>query len=279
MLISSLASYSSGHPITSGIPTIQYFVSWAEAELPLHQSQTHYSENLLLIPKGKMHQYYQRRIIHNDSSNTAISRMTEESIQGYTLQDFGLPSTHTGAIYLNMQKPFKIHPEYDELLCGILNKDPTGIAVLHRADTMETHQLFLQRLQQAQCPSSRVYFVEQQPHHRVMALYSLSTLVLDSWPAGGCTTSREVLEVGKAIVTLPARLLGGRWTLAYFTMMGLKDEVRERLIASSTEEYVDLAVELGTNRTLRSFVEDEIRLRFPNLLERDGMFCMLLFSC
>jgi predicted O-linked N-acetylglucosamine transferase (SPINDLY family) len=43
---------------------------------------------------------------------------------------------------------------------------------------------------------------------------------LDSYPAGGCTTTREALELGKAVVTLPAKLLGGRWSLAYYALLG-----------------------------------------------------------
>lgn len=246
---------------------MQFFVSWAEAELPVDQAQAHYSEKLLLIPHGKMHQYYQRRII-----NESVSRLSGVSVEGYTLESFGLPRSHDGAIYLNMQKPFKIHPEFDELLCGILNKDSTGIAVLHKANTMDAHQIFLDRLESAKCPMSRLYFVEQQPHHSLIALYKLCTIVLDSYPAGGCTTSREVLEVGKAIVSLPARLLGGRWTLAYYNMMELDDEIKQKLVASSFEEYIDYAVQLGTNSTLLRNVEEEIDLKFPNLLGRKGKF-------
>mmetsp|Transcript_10817 Transcript_10817/g.17844 ORF Transcript_10817/g.17844 Transcript_10817/m.17844 type:complete len:727 (-) Transcript_10817:219-2399(-) len=253
-----------GHPITSGIRTVQYYVSWAEAELPVHQAQAHYSEKLLLIPQGKMHQYYQRRII-----DESVSRLSGGSIEGYTLESFGLPSSYTGAVYLNMQKPFKIHPEFDELLCGILNLDTTGIAVLHKADTMDTHQIFLDRLESAKCPLSRVYFVEAQPHHSLIALYKLCTIVLDSYPAGGCTTSREVLEVGKAIVTLPARLLGGRWTVAYYNIMELDHGIQRKLVASSTAEYIEYAVQLGTNSTLIREVETEIALKFPNLLSRE----------
>ena len=218
-----------------------------------------------------MHQYYKRRI-----TNESTSRISGGSIDGYTLESFGLPQSHSGAIYLNMQKPFKIHPEYDELLCGLLNKDESGIAVLHNADTMSTHQIFLDRLERAKCPLSRVYFIEGQPHHSLLALYKLCTIVLDSYPAGGCTTSREVLELGKAIVTLPARLLGGRWTVAYYNMMELDDDIERKLVASSPEEYIDLAVQLGTKRALLNEVESEIALKFPNLLEREGTSCCLV---
>ena len=46
------------------------------------------------------------------------------------------------------------------------------------------------------------------------ALHVVSDVVLDSYPAGGCTTTREALELGKAVVTLPAKYLGARWSLA-----------------------------------------------------------------
>ena len=53
-----------------------------------------------------------------------------------------------------------------------------------------------------------------------MALYSLADVVLDSYHAGGCTTTREALEVGALVVTLPAKYLGSRWSAAYYTIMG-----------------------------------------------------------
>ena len=64
-----------------------------------------------------------------------------------------------------------------------------------------------------------------QPHHKLMALHTLSDVILDSYPAGGCTTTRESLEVGGLVVTLPARYLGSRWTLAYYSIIGVWDPV------------------------------------------------------
>lgn len=68
-----------GHPVTSGHPSsvIQYFVSWAEAELPLEQAQTHYTEELRLIPYGKLHQYYEPRTLPGEKS-----RMDGQSTYG-----------------------------------------------------------------------------------------------------------------------------------------------------------------------------------------------------
>ena len=164
-----------GHPVTSGHDpaVMNYFVSWAEAELPMEQAQTHYTERLVMIPHGKLHQYYQRRILPGDRS-----RMDGAYFGNLTRADFGLPTT--ASLYLCMQKPFKLHPEFDPLVCGILQKDAQGHAVLHREEVPGNHQVFLQRLERAGCDMNRVHFVPAQPHHRLLALYRLSTLVLDS---------------------------------------------------------------------------------------------------
>jgi len=116
-----------GHPITSGhdASVINYFVSWAEAELPIEQSQAHYTEELRLIPHGKLHQYYEPRTLPGDRS-----RMNGQPFGHLTRDDFDLPADVS--LYLCMQKPFKLHPEFDPLVCGVLHKDPHGYAVLHK---------------------------------------------------------------------------------------------------------------------------------------------------
>ena len=152
-----------------------------------------------------------------------------------------------------MQKPFKLHPEFDRLVCGILQADPKGHVVLHKPEQKHTHRLFVERLHRAGCGATsnshingseedkeeelsldRVHFLEQQPHHRLLALYQHATVILDSYPAGGCTTTREVLELGKPLVTLPAKLLGSRWTIGYFNVIDLEEKTKEALVAASS---------------------------------------------
>ena len=248
-----------GHPVTSGHPRsiIQYFVSWAEAEIPT--AQEHYTEELVLIPKGKIHQYYRPRTLPGN-----ISRMDGQAFGNLGRSDFGIPESVS--VYLCMQKPFKVHPEFDELVCGVLQKDPQGYAVLHKETVNQ--DTYEKRLQKAGCDMDRVLFMDAQPHHRLLALYRLSTVVLDSYPAGGCTTTREVLEVGKPLVTLPARLLGGRWTLGYYNVIDLAQEAKDALVASSTAEYIDMAVALGTNKTKREIVENHVAEALPSMFYR-----------
>lgn len=255
-----------GHPVTSGIDrsVVQYFVSWAAAELPGYDvAQRHYTEELLLLPADQLHQYYERRILPRQ-----VSRIDGEAFGHLSRKDFGLPDDENVHIYLCMQKPFKLHPEFDPIVCGILQKDPQGWAVMHEADNPSNQATLRGRLQHAGCDLERTVFLPAQPHHRLLALYRDATVVLDSYPAGGCTTTREVLELGKSLVTLPARLLGGRWTLGYYNNLGFQESTKEALVASTPEEYVELAVALGTNPVLRETVETDIRRCVPRLFHR-----------
>lgn len=267
-----------GHPVTSGHPRaiIQHFVSWAEAELPYEESRTHYTEELQLIPKGKLHQYYTPRV-QNGPSGQRTSRVTGMPFDHLTRKDFQMlpPFLQNSTpeddlnLYTCMQKPFKVFPEFDELVCGVLQKDPKGHAILHADDRTGHTNRFVHRMKAAGCDMSRVHFLPSLPSHKLFALYKTSSVILDSYPAGGCTTTREALELGKAIVTWPARLLGGRWTIGLFNIIGMNEDTKARLVANSKEEYISKAVELGTNRPMRAAVESEIQKTIPSLFGRE----------
>ena len=87
-----------------------------------------------------------------------------------------------------------------------------------------------------------------------MALYMHADVILDSYFAGGCTTTREAFEVEGVVVTLPTDFLGGRWTYGYYNIMGVHD-----MIATTKTEYVDMAVELGTNKDHNRRMKAKIR--------------------
>ena len=74
--------------------------------------------------------------------------------------------------------------------------------------------------------------------------------------------------MGKPLVTLPARLLGGRWSMAYLSKIGLKAATKKALIANSFEEYIDLAVTLARDDNLRTYVEADILACSHNLFQR-----------
>lgn len=263
---------SHGHPVTSGLPpsVMQHFISWGAAELPLAQAQEHYTERLALLPANSMHQYYQPR------APGGVSIIDGQSFAQLRRSDFApllheqrRPEGHAQADrwYLCMQKPFKRQPAFDSVLAAISRADPHARLLLHDVEPsqVEAKRHIIQRLELAGADLSRVHFLPVQPHHRLLALYALSDVVLDSLPASGCTTTREALEVGALVVTMPGRYLGSRWTMAYYDMLGVGSD----LIASDADDYVRRAVRIATDEKLRAELKARVHEALPRLYHRE----------
>ena len=273
--LAPVQAVSHGHPVTSGVEAVDYFISWGAAELDHETANAHYSEELVLLNPKVPHQYYVPRnhnglsmidgMSYSDKAHRSFFRMFMPSKGPWGDAIFDENDSNTIRWYTCMQKPHKFMPEMDPLLCNVLRDDPDGILLLHQPDiSAKMQQAFEKRLRVAGCDMDRIYFIPALPHHMLLALYQASTLILDSYPAGGCTTTREALELSKVVVTLPARLLGGRWSYAYYQM--LDDAIlNEHVIADSPEDYVQKAVRLGREAPLREDMENRIRDSIRNL--------------
>ena len=102
---------SFGHPDTTGIPAMDYFVS---SDLYESQAaQAHYSENLFLLHDLPSLAYYYRPTLPQLMKTRA---------------DFGLADGDR--LYLCPQNLFKFHPDMDELIAGILRADPGGRLII-----------------------------------------------------------------------------------------------------------------------------------------------------
>jgi len=261
--LAHVQAVSHGHPITSGFPRsiMNYYISWAGAELPFKDAQSHYTEELKLLPGKFLHQYYGRRSSNDGRSN--IDQMPFGDIISTGRSSFSQVNPN-GHWYLNMQKPFKLHPEYDYMLCGIVNKDPLARLILHEEIKESNKKIFIDRLTSAGCDMKRVFFIPALPHHMLLALYILSDVILDSYPAGGCTTTREALELGKVVVTLPARYLGSRWSLGYYNILG--DDILNKIsIANDMDDYIAKASSLGMDKNLRKSAEERVKANVAKL--------------
>lgn len=246
ILMSKLArvqAVSHGHPVTSGVDQeyMDYYISWGAAELDYKIAKQHYTEKLILLRKHEMHQYYENRI-----SKQGLSTINNLPFKHMTRNDFKEFVPSDGNWYVCMQKPFKIHPIFDGMLKNILEQDKKGRIILHDGINEEIMLTIRNRLKQTNMDMNRVHFIPCQPHNKLLALYNLSDVVLDSYYAGGCTTTREVLELGVPVVTLPGKYLGGRWSLAYYNIIGIPD-----MIAKNKEDYVNIAVNIGSNKKER----------------------------
>ena len=267
---------SFGHPVTSGLPrhVVNHFVSWGAAELP--DAQRHYTEELVLLPSAHMHLYHERRV----HPATRVSTVDGKAWRHLTRAAFPtLPTQHwvhgqwrRRHWYVCVQKPYKLHPAFDAMLVGIMVRDPDAVVVLHdvdfgardvSVDTDLNRQLVKRRMAAAGVDVTRVFLLPGLQHNKLLALSSLADVVLDSYYAGGSTETREALEAGALVPTLPARYLGSRFGQAYYNVMGVTD-----LIAHDADDYVRIAVRIATDApyaaALRQRVADNLHKLFES---------------
>ena len=115
---------------------------------------------------------------------------------------------------------------------------------------------------------AHIHFVNhigQHNKHNLLALYMHADVLLDSYPATGCTTTREILELGSPIVTFPSMYLGSRWTTGFYQVMHM-----DELIARNKSHYAQLAVNIATNRSYREGLRQKIRVQYYRLVESDA---------
>ncbi|MBL6949002.1 MAG: tetratricopeptide repeat protein [Rhodospirillales bacterium] len=236
-----------GHPDTTGIPNLDYFLSCRGIET--EGSSDQYSETLACLKDPPTYYY----------KPDAPSRT-------FTRADFGLPEQ--GALYLCPQTLFKIHPEFDGVLGEILERDPAGHLVLID-DPFGGHwrDLLMRRFEKSFPESAgRVRFVAKMPLQDFFGLLLCADAVLDLPTFSGGNSSIEAFSLGAPIVAWPGRFARGRVTAAYYRQMGVED-----LIASGREEYVDLALRLAGDESHRNEMKARILENSQKLFENTAM--------
>jgi protein O-GlcNAc transferase len=231
-----------GHPQTTGIPTIDYFLSGEHLETP--EGQEAYTEQLVRL-RG-LQTYYTRPQLAGPVRNRDY---------------FNLPGSAN--LYGCPQSLFKFHPHFDPVLAEILRNDPQGVLVLLEGKYHQWRELLLQRWREVMPDVlDRIRFLPRMSRDDFLYLISLCQVALDPLEFGGGNTTFEALALGTPVVTLPSPYLRGRITHAQYQMMGMTE-----CIVQAPEDYIQLALRLGTDRGYREEISKKILQRCPVLFE------------
>ena len=232
-----------GHSITSGIDTIDYYVSADAIETP--QAQELYSEKLMRLPGYFLPRYARPAPGRARKSRTALAWPADRHL------------------YFCPQSLFKLHPDFDRALKGILERDAKAEIVLLGAKPAWQARLTT-RLEKALGEGAdRVRFAPPASHDDFLDYLAAADVVIDSFHFGGCNTSAEALTLGVPIVTLPAFQLPGRFTLGLYREMGI-----ESCTAADEAGFVDLAVRVASEPDLRRSISAQISERAGTLFDR-----------
>ena len=233
-----------GHPDTTGLETIDYYISNDLAEPANAQEQ--YTEKLVRL--GGVQSWYPRM-------------KKPEKLPKRTTLD--LPET--GALYLCPQNSIKIHPEMDLALAEILRCDLSGTIVIFDSSDPNWTRLLLERwLPIFGNHMDRVRVLPRCSLQEFIGVIALCDVVLDTWPFGAGNTNYQTFAMSVPVVTLPGRWLRGRGTLAHYQHMGI-----EECIASTPKEYTAIAVRLGTDEIYRAKIARDIKNQSVAVLEDD----------
>lgn len=224
-----------GHPITTGIATIDYYISSDLAEA--NDAQTNYTENLVRLPSLPV--YYYR---------------PEPPKENVTRRDFDLPDD--AHLYGCLQAQYKLHPSFDEAMAGILRADPQALILLSRGGTARGEDVILDRIRKQSPPDviERVRFMPTLTRDRFRGLTALCDVLLAPFPFGAGDSSMEGFALNLPVVTLPTPYLKGRLTYAMYKLMKIDD-----CVASDMQDYVRIAARLGTDRDFNRTIREKIR--------------------
>ena len=221
-----------GHPVTSGLPTIDYFISSELMEPP--GGEAHYSERLVRLPNLSIH--YEPV----DLAEIQIDR-----------SELGL--RHDAVVYWCAQSLPKYLPQFDDVFARIASNVPDcQFAFIEFAGGKRVTELFRERLSRAfgsagLDASRHCVFLPRLAPEQFAAAIGQCDVVLDSIGWSGCNSILESLAHNLPVVAFDGEFMRGRHAVAILDMMDVRDT-----IARTVDDFISIASRLGRDDTWRS---------------------------
>jgi protein O-GlcNAc transferase len=225
-----------GHPETSGLPTIDYYLSAEFFEPP--NAQDNYSEKLLALPGLGCHYLPEP----GESLEADLAALGVAA---------GVP------LLLCPGAPFKYAPEHDHVFVQIARALGACQFVFFTHHLRALSEKFRRRLEAVFAQADMdcgdfCRFVAWQPKPAFYGLMKRADVFLDTIGFSGFNTAMQAVECGLPIVTREGRFMRGRLAGGILRRMGMPE-----LIADTDEGYINLAVKLARDAAYRR----EIRQR------------------
>jgi CRISPR-associated protein Csy1 len=234
-----------GHPVTTGLPTIDRFLSVAAMEPD--DAARDYREELSRLP----------------GIGTAYARPPNAPADRAGL---GLPLD--APIYLLPHSPLKLHPDSDDLIAGILRRDGAACVVFVADElpalTLAHRRRLENRLTQLEIAfATRLRWLPRLAIDDFRKLLASVDVVIDTLHFSGGNTSLDALAQNTPIVTVEGRHMRGRQTAAMLRMIDLP-----QLICLDADATAACAVALVRSTDERASVRESLVERTPRLFDQ-----------
>jgi protein O-GlcNAc transferase len=226
-----------GHPETTGLPTIDFFLSSDLMEPP--DGDTHYTERLVRLPNLGLHYTADEGVV------PPIDRAA-----------LGLDPT--GPVFWSGQSLFKYLPQYDAIFPRIAMAVGACQFVFVTSMTRAVTVAFRERLGRAFATEGldaerHCVIVPRLPHQQFIGAAGSADAILDPPGWSGGRSTLDYLAQNPAIVTWPGQFMRGRHSAAILRRIGC-----EATIAGSLDEYVEIAARLGLDPAWRRKVRQTV---------------------
>jgi predicted O-linked N-acetylglucosamine transferase (SPINDLY family) len=227
-----------GHPETTGLPTIDYFISAEDFESP--NSQDYYSERLICMPRlGCTYPPLPVESVNVDFAEIGI--------------EFGVPLLVCPGI------PAKYVSRHDYIFVEIARKLGRCRFVFFTPQPADQAEKFKLRLERAFTNagldfSEYCVFVRWLGRAEFFALMRRAHVFLDTIGFSGFNTAMQAVQCDLPIVTKNGAFMRGRFASGILRRLGLP-----QLIAETEQEYIDLAVKLALDDDYRSAIRSRMK--------------------
>lgn len=226
-----------GHPVTTGLPTIDVFFS---------------SE--MMEPEGFVEHYRER--IHV-LPGLGCAYPVPPKPEALNRSQLGLPED--APLLVCAQSSFKWSAAFVDVIGMLLRERPTAKLVCFRNRDNVAALAFEDFLEQRFSAfgvelSSRVIVMQETSRPRFLAVLAACDVALDTFGFSGGNTTLDSLSVGLPVVTLPGEFMRGRQSRAMLQLIGANE-----LIAQDEADFLRIAGDLLSNRAARGALR--VRLR------------------
>lgn len=233
-----------GHGITTGLPTMQYYIS---GDFEPHDADQHYREKLIRLPNLGAAQY-------------PPGDFTEK----FTRKQLGIPED--AVVFVSCANGIKHGPARDRILVEILKQAPNAWIVLKPFQNPPSiHPGFAKRVMETARTAGvgkRLLILPPLPKPQdVLGLLSIADIQLDTYPYGGWTTNMEALYMGLPLVTQQGGMMRNRWGAFMLRALGIREG-----IAGDEAEYVAWAVKMAKDAAMRSRLKKQIQSNVMDVL-------------
>jgi predicted O-linked N-acetylglucosamine transferase (SPINDLY family) len=230
-----------GHPVTSGIHGIQWYLSGDVMDR--EGNEAHYTEDLYRLPLPSIH--YQQ---------PSLEKRGEVDPQ----------------LVLCPQSLFKLHPDFDAVILGILERVPEAHFGLLKPEQSSRMEVLCRRLEKKKPEiTKRIRWFPSQERNAFLGMLAGASFLVDPFPFGGGNTTLEAIGVGTPVLTVPSSFLRGRLSLAWIETLDLPNHFRSLLVHPSVESLCDAAALLLRDFQLRNRLSEAISMSSGRLFSRN----------